>query len=92
MKTKIIKTAKKEYDFSTGRRGSVVPQKGKTRITIWIDNDVLRWFRATAEREGRGYQTMLNAALRLYTSKGREPLREIVRDVVREELRGRRAS
>jgi uncharacterized protein (DUF4415 family) len=86
------KTSGKEYNFSRGRRGSVLPQRGKTRITIWLDNDVLKWFRATAEREGQGYQTMLNAALKAYTGKGREPLREIVRDVVREELRGRRAS
>jgi uncharacterized protein (DUF4415 family) len=92
MKAKLTKRAGKEFDFSAGRRGSVIPQRGKTRITIWIDSDVLKWFRATAEREGQGYQTMLNAALKMYTGKGRGPLREIVRDVVREELRGRRAS
>jgi uncharacterized protein (DUF4415 family) len=92
MKTKLTKRASKEFDFTVGRRGSVLPQKGKTRITIWIDSDVLKWFRAMAEREGQGYQTMLNAALKMYTAKGRGPLREIVRDVVREELRARRAS
>ena len=86
------KATRKGLDFSKGRRGSVLPQKGKTRITIWLDNDVLKWFRASAERDGQGYQTMLNAALKAYTAKGREPLRAIVRDVVREELRGRRAS
>ncbi|MEK7341265.1 MAG: CopG family transcriptional regulator, partial [Candidatus Binatota bacterium] len=25
---------KKEYDFSKGKRGAVIPQVGKTRITI----------------------------------------------------------
>ena len=34
-----------EYDFSKGKRGSVIPQKGKTRITIFIDTDILEWFR-----------------------------------------------
>jgi len=26
-----------EYDFSKGKRGPVIPNKGKTRITIFID-------------------------------------------------------
>jgi hypothetical protein len=55
---------RKEYDFSKGRRGAVVPSKGKTRITIMLDNDTLELFRARAEAEGVGYQTMINAALR----------------------------
>jgi uncharacterized protein (DUF4415 family) len=91
-KTKLTKRTVKRLDFRSGRRGAVVPQKRKTRITIWIDSSVLKWFRDAAEREGHGYQTMLNAALKTYTGKEREPLREIVRDVVREELRARRAS
>jgi uncharacterized protein (DUF4415 family) len=55
-----------EYDFSKGKRGPVIPQKGKTRITIFIDTDILEWFRDEAEREGRGYQTEINQALRNY--------------------------
>jgi outer membrane protein assembly factor BamB len=41
-----------------------------------------------------GFARMMtvDAALKMYTAKGRGPLRDIVRDVVREELRGRRAS
>ena len=46
-----------EYDFSKGKRGSVIPQRGKTRITIFIDTEILEWFGDEAEREGRGYQT-----------------------------------
>ena len=76
-----------EYDFSQGRRGAVLPHSGKTRITIWIDADILDWFRAMADREGRGYQTALNAALRQYTQQNERPLHELVRDVIREELR-----
>ncbi len=29
---------KKEYDFSNGRRGALIPQTGKTRITIYIED------------------------------------------------------
>ena len=53
-----------EYDFSKGKRGSVLPHKGKTRITIFIDTDILNWFRDESEREGQGYQTAINQALR----------------------------
>ena len=57
---------KPEYDFSKGKRGATIPQKGKTRISIFIDNAVLAGFRARAERAGTGYQTMMNEALREY--------------------------
>jgi uncharacterized protein (DUF4415 family) len=76
-----------EYDFSKGKRGTVIPQKGKTRITIFIDTDVLEWFRDEAEREGRGYQTAINQALRNYIKQDRRPLQDIVREVVRKELK-----
>ena len=39
-----------EYDFSKGKRGAVVPQKGKTRISIFIDDVILDQFRARAEK------------------------------------------
>ena len=55
---------KKEYDFSKAKRGAVVPQKGKTRISIYIDNDVLEEFRQRSDESGKGYQTMMNDALR----------------------------
>jgi uncharacterized protein (DUF4415 family) len=76
-----------EYDFSKGKRGAVIPNKGKTRITIFIDTDILEWFRDEAEREGRGYQTAINQALRNYIKQDRRPIQEIVREVVRRELR-----
>jgi uncharacterized protein (DUF4415 family) len=47
-------------------RGAVVSQKGKTRISIYIDNDVLEEFRSRADESGKGYQTMMNEALRAY--------------------------
>lgn len=79
---------KDEYDFSKGKRGAIDPlPKGKTRITIRLDDDVLAWFRQQAEAMGGGnYQTLINQALREYMSGQREPLEEILRRVVREEL------
>ena len=65
---------KQEYDFSRGRRGAVVPQKGKTRITMYVDNDVLDAFRSFSEEAGRGYQTMINEALRDYLAKKKPPV------------------
>jgi len=76
-----------EYDFSKGKRGSVISSRGKTRITIFIDTDILEWFRDEAEREGRGYQTEINQALRNYIQQGRRPIQDIVREVVRKELK-----
>ena len=78
---------KAEYDFSKGKRGAIVAQKGKTRITIYIDNSVLDEFRARAERAGTGYQTMMNEALKAFLGKGEQPVTEdILRQVIREEL------
>ena len=79
---------KKEYDFSKGTRGAVVPvPKGKTRITIRIDDDILDWFRSEVEAAGGGnYQTLINQALREYLNQQQQPLEELLRRVVREEL------
>ena len=77
---------KKEYDFSKGKRGEVIPHKGKSRITIWIDADILEWFKEEAERKGQGYQTALNQALRNHIKQDKRPIQELVRDVVRKEL------
>lgn len=80
---------KAEYDFSKGRRGAVIPQKGKTRISIFIDNATLAEFRARAEKAGTGYQTMMNEALRAYLSKTEGPVTEgILRNVLRQEIPG----
>ena len=80
---------KREYDFSKGKRGAVVPaEAGKTRITIRLDSDVLEWFREQVEKAGGGnYQTMINAALREYVQNQTEPIEKILRRVVREELK-----
>ena len=78
---------KAEYDFSKGRRGAVIPQKGKTRISIFIDNATLAEFRARAEKAGTGYQTMMNEALRAFLSKTEGPVTaEVLRYVLRQEM------
>ena len=80
---------KKEYDFSKGKRGAVVPvPPGKTRITIRIDNEILEWFRDTVDKQGGGsYQAMINKALHDYIENNGEPVEETLRRVLREELR-----
>jgi uncharacterized protein (DUF4415 family) len=80
---------KKEYDFSKGRRGPVVRvAKGKTRVTIRLDDDVLEWFRNQVDKVGGGnYQSLVNRALRDFMDRTREPLESTLRRVIREELR-----
>ena len=78
---------KTEYDFSKGKRGAVAPQKGKTRISIFIDNAILDEFRARAEKAGTGYQTMMNEALRKYLSETDQPVTEkTLRQILRQEM------
>jgi len=79
---------KAKYDFSKGKRGAVLPSSGKkVRITIRLDRDIIDWFRSKVEEKGGGnYQTMLNDALRTYIENQEQPLEEVLRRVVREEL------
>ena len=78
---------KKMYDFSKGKRGAVVPTAGKTRITIYVDDAVLKRFKAQSEKTGKGYQTLINEALKSYLGLTEQPItQELVRKIVREEL------
>ena len=53
-----------------------------------LDRDIVDWFRAEVEKQGGGnYQTMLNDALRAYMEQKVLPLEEILRRVVREEIK-----
>jgi uncharacterized protein (DUF4415 family) len=85
---------RRQYDFSKGKRGAVVPsERGKTRITIRVDTDILDWFRDQANQAGGGnYQTMLNGALREYVRERKEPIEKTLRRVIREELKKRGAA
>lgn len=55
---------KDEYDFSAAKRGVVASIKGKTRITIMLDDVVIKAAREMAESAGMGYQTIINNILR----------------------------
>ncbi len=79
---------KKEYDFSNGRRGPVIPPApNKTRITIRLDNDILEWFKGKVHQAGGGsYQTLINDALHKHVTSEKEPIEEILRRVIREEI------
>ena len=84
---------KAEYDFSQAKHGAAIPQTGKTRITIYIDDDVLETFRERSESAGKGYQTMMNEALRQYLEKVKQPLdEETLRRVIQEALQEIRAT
>ncbi len=61
--------------------------KGKTRITIMLDNDILAIFRDRAEKQGCGYQTLINEALRAYLGDDHALLTaDLLRRILREEL------
>ena len=75
---------RKEYDISNATRGAVIKESGKQRITIMLDSDVLVAFREQAAESGRGYQTLINQALR--DSLAYDELEAMLRRVMREEL------
>jgi uncharacterized protein (DUF4415 family) len=78
---------KENYDFKTAKRGAVIEPAGKTRITIFLDDDVLEAFRQRAASEGKGYQTLINDALRQAITPGAAPVTmDALRRVLREEL------
>ena len=55
---------RQEYDFSNGKWGAIISSQGKTRITIYLDNEILDRFREQAEAAGIGYQTLINQVLK----------------------------
>lgn len=78
-----------EYDMTNAEKGPIVaPDPRKTRITIRIDTEVLNWFRDQVDKAGGGsYQTMINEALREHVRREAEPLEDVLRRVIRQELR-----
>ena len=53
-----------EYNLSNATASAARAVKRKTRITIYLDDEVLQKFRSLSEQSGKGYQTLINAALR----------------------------
>ena len=54
-------------DWSDARRG-VFYRPVKQQITLRLDADIVAWFRAHS-RDGRGYQTDINGALREHVQR-----------------------
>lgn len=84
---------KPKYEFGKGKRGRILPPepqpRGKTRITIRIDEDIVDAFLKEADASGGsvGYQTLINDALRQHV-EGRAPqLEDTLRRILREEIR-----
>jgi len=81
------------YDFSQGKRGRIAPiepePRGKTRITIRLDEDLVDHFLKEADGSGgtMGYQTLINEALRQHVEGKAPKFEETLRRIVREEMR-----
>lgn len=76
---------KKEYDFSKAKRGvfrQLPPEEErarhtKVRISIFLDQDILKFFKSRAMKPGaEPYQTQINRALREYASASRPALKD----------------
>jgi uncharacterized protein (DUF4415 family) len=84
---------KQRYDFSGGRRGRIVSQeperRGKTRITIRLDEDLVDHFLKEADALGgqAGYQTLINEALRRHVEGKAPKFEKTLRRIVREEIK-----
>lgn len=87
---------RKEYDFSKAKRAQDIPalaklqadaNPGKVRVTMYVDANVIEAFRKQAEEQGKGYQTLMNDALRAAVAPGQSPVTlDTLRQVLREEL------
>lgn len=76
-----------QYNFEQGTRGAVLDSTGKTRITLFLDDDVITAFRERAAQSGKGYQTLINETLRQSLSPESAPLTaELLRKILHEEL------
>ena len=79
---------RKEYDLSKAKRGPVLKPTGKTRITIYLDDDVIEAYRKVGVKHGRGYQTLINEALRQTLGTSQRPVdARTLRQILREELK-----
>jgi len=84
---------KQKYDFRRGKRGRIAapePEpRGKTRITIRLDEDLVNHFLRESDASGgaTGYQTLINEALRRHVEGKAPKLEETLRRIVREEMR-----
>jgi uncharacterized protein (DUF4415 family) len=81
-----MKNDMQELDFSKGKRGALISEPGKERITIRLDAEILAWFRNQV-KGGGNYQSLINEALKAHVNGADERLERTLRRVLREELR-----
>jgi len=67
--------------------GTIVRPRKKTRVTMYLEPDILESYRAQAEDRGAGYQTLINEALWQTLHPESAPLTvDTLRRVLREEF------
>ena len=54
------------------KRREAARRKLKSRVTIYLDTDIVSRFKETAEKEKTGYQTLINNALRKLIDDGEQ--------------------
>lgn len=59
----MVDTMRKRYDFSKSVRNPYL-RKAKKQLTIRLDEDTIKYFRALAEESGVPYQSLMNLYLR----------------------------
>lgn len=81
---------KKEYDLSrmkVKKRGAITGNNTKVQKTVRLDLDVLAWLLKESEQRGIPYQTLINSTLKEAMNTTESKLKELVRKVVREEMK-----
>lgn len=64
------------------RVGGKIVTKNKIRVSMYLDDEIIAYFRARAGK--RGYQTLINETLR--ESMRQNQIEEMLRRIIREEL------
>jgi uncharacterized protein (DUF4415 family) len=63
---------RKHYDFSAGTKNPYA-KRLKQQVTIRLERDVVRYFKALAAETGIPYQNLINLYLRECASESRRP-------------------
>jgi uncharacterized protein (DUF4415 family) len=83
-----VSATKEFYDFGGAKRGAVIGESNKTRITMYVDTGIPDAVRDAAAKQGKGYQTLINEALSKSMRSDGEPLTvESLPRVIREEVK-----
>jgi uncharacterized protein (DUF4415 family) len=80
--TDIPEITEEQLEKATLRVGGKPVAKGKVRVNMYLDSEVVEYFKAQAGN--RGYQTLINETLK--ESMRGDKIEAIVRQVIREEL------